>query len=849
MTSTAADDSLPENKTTINVSQEIGENLGSINGVNIESASGPIEVNTPSARFVINKPAPRLGGYIPSPAVERYLPRGEVEKKVAERLRRKTEPALAAVVGMPGLGKSEFAKHTAALLKEDFQAVLWLELGAKSSSQMISDLARQAGVALDAGLGYSDQVTEIKRSLSQVRALVVLDDVRPQHTAHLRDFLPPSPPCAVLLTSRLLQLGALPPAAIFPLEALDVDNALALLASILGEDPVSAEKEAALALAQRCAGNPLALDIAARRILQLRGLPLPIETFLSALADHLEELALGGDPRMDLFSVFEESYLNLEQADQQRFRRLAAFASTGFSPSGAAFIWREQPTSARLALARLANLSLLAPVDGNVERWRLHDLLNEYAVSKLVASGEEQEARLAQADYTIALFDRHDEADAGRTPEAAAELDNLRAASDFLKSTADARRLAKLSVTVRNWMVSVFHDWDTWEELLDAAHDHPSPEPAERAHVFKATGDLYSYRHRLDDALQHYQNAGRLFLEIGEIQGAADALLASGDVYRLQGKPQKALEAVSLALSTYGQANSRSGMGNALLLIAEVLRGEGKYDDALQAYLRALEAFSAESLRVGQAGALRGIGDILVKKHDYNQANHSYQGALMLSKEALDREGEANTHKSIGDLYTLLRNYPEAERNYLQALDGYQAVQDPLGQANTLKSMSELALKRNDLAAAEQTARASAALYQSIRMWKEYASALQHLGDVLRSARRYQDALAFYRAAFERYEQGGYTNLGADALVAQALLLLRSDPQQAGKLFQEAGKRYQQGKDAYGLAMAHGNLGYELKALGRPEEARRFLIYAADLFDQIGRPQDAHQARQAAAVG
>jgi tetratricopeptide (TPR) repeat protein len=831
----------------IDVRQESGENLGSMIGVNIDSASGPIEVNTATARFVIGRPAPRLGGYIPAPAVERYLPRGDVEKKVAERLQRREGSALAAVVGMPGLGKSEFAKHIAAQLKDDFQAVLWLELGAKTSAQVISDLARQAGVALDASLGYNDQVTEIKRSLNQVRALVVLDDVRLQHTAQLRDYLPPSPPCAALLTSRLLQLGALPPAAIYPLGALDVDSSLALLASILGDGPVSAEKEAALALAQRCAYNPLALDIAARRIVQLSGLQNPVAIFLSALAGHLEELSLGGDPRMDLFFVFDESYLSLEQADQQRFRRLAAFASTGFSPSGAAFIWGEALTPARLALARLANLSLLASAGGNVERWRLHDLLNEYAGNKLAQSGEELETRLAQADFVIDLFNRSYDADAGRAPQVSAELDNLRAAADYLKSAADAHRLARLSAVVRNWMVSVFHDWDGWEDLLNAAHAHPSPERVEMAHVYQATGDLYSFRHRMDDALQHYQNAGRLFLETGNAVGAADALLAAGDVFRLQGQPQRALELLTQALSAYGQANHRGGMGNALLLIAEVLRTESQYEQAQQAYLRALEAFIAENQRVGQAAALRGIGDILVRTGDAQQALNSYQGALMLYEQAVNPEGVANTCWSMGKLFAGQGSSEEAMRYFNRALEGFQALQEPLGQANTLGSISDLSLRAGDLAAAEQSARAAAALYQAIGMWKEHAGALLQLGNVLKAARRYEDALLHYRAAFERYDQRGYTNLGADALLAQALLLLRSDVEQAGKLFQQAGERYQQARDGFGLAMAHGNLGYELKALGRLEDARRFLNYAADLFDQMGRPQDAQQARQAAA--
>ena len=57
--------------------------------------------------------------------------------------------------------------------------------------------------------------------------------------------------------------------------------------------------------------------------------------------------------------------------------------------------------------SRLQNLSLIIPVQGDIERYRLHDLLDEYALPKLRGSGEEHDARNELVNWITALFDRH----------------------------------------------------------------------------------------------------------------------------------------------------------------------------------------------------------------------------------------------------------------------------------------------------------------------------------------------------------------------------------------------------------------------------------------------------------
>ncbi|KIF03629.1 AfsR family transcriptional regulator, partial [Streptomyces sp. RSD-27] len=123
------------------------------------------------------------------------------------------------------------------------------------------------------------------------RVLVVLDDV-PDERA-VRPLLPYGGLGRVLLTARG-QLGGLAPGHRFSVPPLGTAESVQLLAGLVGQGRVRADREAALRIVRACGGSPLAVRVSGMRLAVLRHLPLG--EFADRLADPrgaLDELVSG----------------------------------------------------------------------------------------------------------------------------------------------------------------------------------------------------------------------------------------------------------------------------------------------------------------------------------------------------------------------------------------------------------------------------------------------------------------------------------------------------------------------------------------------------------------------------
>ena len=174
-------------------------------------------------------------------------------------------------------------------------------------------------------------------------------------------------------------LPGLAAGAVYSLDVMNTEQALALLHGVNGlAGALDGELEATLALVEACAYHPLALDLAAHRLLgQLHFSEKPVAYFTNGLKDRMRQLRRPGakvDPLLSLEANFDLSYNALSGEDQRRFGDLAVFAPTGFGLAGAAAVWGEEEDTATEAIQRLESASLLLP-GTQPGRWRLHDLL------------------------------------------------------------------------------------------------------------------------------------------------------------------------------------------------------------------------------------------------------------------------------------------------------------------------------------------------------------------------------------------------------------------------------------------------------------------------------------------
>ncbi|WP_196231404.1 AfsR/SARP family transcriptional regulator [Salinispora pacifica] len=312
-------------------------------------ASTPV---TPAGRSAIAVPR--------RPAVSHLIGRDALGETIADRLR--ADCPIVVLTGPPGVGKTALAQHVGQLVAPQFPGGQ-LRVAAAPGSR--PDAQGQALTPVDHGHG------------AQLgRRLLIADDV--VNGSHLRG-MPAllAPGDALLLTSRqslsgpVTRLGGW----LHRVEPLDPADSLRLLRSVLGPEQVDADPESAAEIAALCDHLPLALRIAATRIL-LRtrtGLAAAVEWLR---VDPLSRLSLPGEPDMSLGHRFDEALSRAGETLAAAFVRLATATPTVSTAAAAAELLDVDPATARDLLDGLVDHSL---VEEAAEHYWIRALLRRHA--------------------------------------------------------------------------------------------------------------------------------------------------------------------------------------------------------------------------------------------------------------------------------------------------------------------------------------------------------------------------------------------------------------------------------------------------------------------------------------
>ncbi|MEO3887483.1 BTAD domain-containing putative transcriptional regulator [Nonomuraea sp. B5E05] len=302
--------------------------------------------------------------------------------------------ALVAVHGVGGAGKTALAVHWARLRQDRFSdGQLYLDLHGYGPGRPVTAeaalgrLLRAIGTPPDRVPNDAGEAAALLRTLLAGRRMLLLLD-NAHDAEHVRPLLPGSH-CFVIVTSRsdLRGLAARDGAHRVALRELPDADAMALLTAAIPRHRAEAEPGALAELALLCGRLPLALRIAAelgsqhpdRSLAELVDDLRQRRSPLDALAD--------SDPGADLRTVFSWSYDLLPPDLARAFTHLGCYPGSDIGLPGAAALLDVVPAEARALLDRLAAVHLLEA--RRPGRYRLHDLLREYAAERLAADRPE----------------------------------------------------------------------------------------------------------------------------------------------------------------------------------------------------------------------------------------------------------------------------------------------------------------------------------------------------------------------------------------------------------------------------------------------------------------------------
>ncbi len=284
------------------------------------------------------------------PPVPAFAGRDADRRAMAARLTAAGGPRLVVVSGAPGIGKSALARQTAHEVQEAFPGGVFT-----------LQLARPDGTPV--------AVEEAARLLPEPapgRRLIVLDGAA--GSWQVLPLLPAAEDDAVLVTSRrqLAAVVATHGGAVHRLDVLRPAEAYGLLAGLVGTGRIAAEPAAARELARVCGHFPLALRIAAGRLLTRPGLSLA-DCAAWLAEDPPVRLALAEDAGLSVPEVLGQALDALAPDLREAFLRLGARAAAADPSAG----------ESEAVLEQLVEAGLLE--DGPPGPYRLHDLLRIYA--------------------------------------------------------------------------------------------------------------------------------------------------------------------------------------------------------------------------------------------------------------------------------------------------------------------------------------------------------------------------------------------------------------------------------------------------------------------------------------
>lgn len=260
-----------------------------------------------------------------------------------------------AVVGMGGVGKTALAVHVAhAVTGCHPDGQVYVDLRGYSPGDPVTETQalRHLLSSLGADIDLDDLDAAAARYRSAIagrRMLVVLDNAL--DATQVRRLLPVGSGSAAVVTSRRAMAG-LPE---IRLDTLPENDALAMLASLAGDELVRTDRASASEIVRHCGFLPLAIRLAGARLAARPGWTV------RHLADRLRD-----EPRR-----LGELQTDVEAAEA--LRKLAGSKHRTIGLASAARLLNLPQASTKRLLGRLVDTSLLLPRGGG--RYQIHDLV------------------------------------------------------------------------------------------------------------------------------------------------------------------------------------------------------------------------------------------------------------------------------------------------------------------------------------------------------------------------------------------------------------------------------------------------------------------------------------------
>jgi len=518
-------------------------------------------------------------------------------------------PRIHALVGMGGVGKTTLAAYLAHQLRETFpDGVLWANAALSTPMDILVTWAKAYHHDFSNLADVHSRAAAVRNLLADKQILLVVDNV--VGSKDVQALLPNGKQCAVLLTTRDLDVAHALKATPLLLGELSPENARQLLIQILGEARVIDETDAAREICTLLHHLPLAVEIAAQRLKSRRRLKL------THLATRLQEMKHRLGLKISDEAVrasFEVSWEALDETLSQLFPLLAVFEGRPFATEAIAYVANDDLFEIEDQLYALVALSLLTE-DGD-RHFRQHPLLADFAREKLI---DNQTIYRRLSDYYLTFAQTNHKNHEALQPE----WENILAA------------------------IFIAYQQQRWLIVVDYTN---------------ALADIWFTRGRHSDARQAYQWANEAGQQLNNLSILASNLLQWGEACLEQNDYDEAEQHFNECFTYYQEADNQAGIATVYCRLARIYLERDYYDKARDALTTSL------TLRT-QLGDIEGIAEVLFQQtflyytlDQFEEAQHVAEQALALQEQATDHNPMIPTLRLLAHTLSRLKLHELAQ--------------------------------------------------------------------------------------------------------------------------------------------------------------------------------------------
>jgi len=595
------------------------------------------------------------------------------EKESAEIIQnlRRDDVRLLTLTGVGGMGKTALAQTVAQEMLVDFKdGVYFIELGTIRQPELVaSTIAQPLGVK---AAGGKPILEVLKDFLSERDMLLVVDNFEQVIDAAqlIAELLATAPRLKILVTSRaLLHLSLerefiVPPLAVpdnaakVSFDELSNCEAIKLFVerARFAKATFSLTSDNVQSVADICVkldGLPLAIELAAARVRVLSP-----QAILTKLGNRLKLLTGGSRDlparQQTMFCAVEWSYDLLTDNEQRLFRWLAVFAG-GFMFEAAETVCdnyelqisdnessKEQIEVLEL-ITSLVDKSLLAQkeqADGE-SRFRMLEVVREFALAALEGSSEDEIPRRNHAAYYLAIVEKAEPnlmclkavEWLNRLEE---EHDNLRAALRWSLER-DPSTAIRLAAAIRNFwnLHSHLTEGRRWlKDALERSNDAPT---GLRFKLLNGLGLLARYQGDYETARKMYEKGLAEGRAANDLQQIAQSKLGLGVIAKRKGDVTAARRLMEEGLAISRELTDKSGIAFSLISLGDLARMEGETAGARPLLEESLTISKQLGNKHAISSNLINLGAIAYDEVDYKMAHSHFVEALATAQELGDK--------------------------------------------------------------------------------------------------------------------------------------------------------------------------------------------------------------------